>query len=235
MARSIALMTFLLESSAHRLPAPISETPENPPPAPLQITQPKVRHSTKRRPQENDLSVKQQTTVERSRPQPKATLGRFAGTWLGNISQGVAGNVDVTLTINATGTEVKEQSSVGTFTRHGTCNGNTATWRGGLFNEIAWTFAPNPDDQTAAVTSKGLFSRNSTATFRKTQNAPISSSTTTAGSQPTDAPIATLVPDKPGFVYNPFDPNRKVILDVRGIPAGTKVKIPATGRLFIVP
>lgn len=231
----IVLVAFLLGSSAHRLPAPISEAPENPTPAPLQTTQPKVRHSTKRKSQENEASVRQQTTAEKSKSQPKTTPGRFAGTWLGNISQGVAGNVDVTLTINAAGTEVAERSSVGTFTRRGTCNGNTTTWRGGLFSEIAWTFTPNPDGQTAAVTAKGLFSGNSTATFRKTQNALISSQTATASTQPTDVPIATVVPDKPGFVYNPFDPNKKLILDVRGVPSGTKVRIPASGQLFIVP
>lgn len=48
-------------------------------------------------------------------------------------------------------------------------------------------------------------------------------------------PTATPVPNKPGFVYNPFDPTRKRILDVRGIASGTKVTIPATGKQFIVP
>jgi hypothetical protein len=231
----IILIGFLLASTAHRLPAPISEVPENPTPAPLQTTQPKVRHSTKRKVQENDASVRQPATVEQSKPQPKTTPGRFAGTWVGNISQGVSGNADVTLTINAPGTEIKEQSSVGVFTRRGTSNGSTTTWRGGLFSEVTWAFTPNPDGQTAAVTSKGMFSGNSIATFRKTQSAPASLPATTASTKPADVPIATPVPDRPGFVYNPYEPNKKLILDVRGMASGTRVRIPASGQLFIVP
>src|SRR5438552_14277559 len=60
-----------------------------------------------------------------------------------------------------------------------------------------------------------------------TQTSPITPATTT--SQPTfpqstgALPVAKPVPNKPGFVYNPYDPNSKVLLDVRGKAAGTKL------------
>jgi hypothetical protein len=57
----------------------------------------------------------------------------------------------------------------------------------------------------------------------------------TATKNPGDLPTAKPVPNKPGFVYNPFDSNTKVLLDVRGKTAGTKVKDPFSGKLFIVP
>jgi hypothetical protein len=47
--------------------------------------------------------------------------------------------------------------------------------------------------------------------------------------------VAKAVPGQPGFVYSPFDPNETRYLDVRGRASGTKIKDPATGRLFIIP
>jgi hypothetical protein len=46
-------------------------------------------------------------------------------------------------------------------------------------------------------------------------------------------PYASPVPDKPGFVYSPHD--RKFLIDVRGVPPGTEVNDPNTGKLFKVP
>jgi hypothetical protein len=47
------------------------------------------------------------------------------------------------------------------------------------------------------------------------------------------APYASPVPNKPGFVYSPYD--AKFLIDVRGFPPGTEVKDPNTGKLFKVP
>jgi hypothetical protein len=46
-------------------------------------------------------------------------------------------------------------------------------------------------------------------------------------------PYASPVPDKPGFVYSPYNP--KFLIDVRGFPPGTEVKDPNTGKLLKVP
>jgi hypothetical protein len=46
-------------------------------------------------------------------------------------------------------------------------------------------------------------------------------------------PYASPVPDKPGFVYSPYD--RKFLIDVRGFPPGTEVVDPNTSKPFKVP
>lgn len=78
------------------------------------------------------------------------------------------------------------------------------------------------------VSSTPAIPQTTTAATRQTTTAP-------ASPQTTGLPTAIPVPNKPGFVYNPFDPTKNRILDVRGMPAGTKVTIPATGKQFIVP
>jgi hypothetical protein len=50
---------------------------------------------------------------------------------------------------------------------------------------------------------------------------------------PAAAPYASPVPDKPGFVYSPYDP--KYLIDVRGFPPGTQVTDPNSGKVFRVP
>jgi hypothetical protein len=47
-------------------------------------------------------------------------------------------------------------------------------------------------------------------------------------------PTAKAVPDKPGYVYSPFDSSGRYV-DVSGYTAGTKVKDPWTDKIFIVP
>jgi hypothetical protein len=47
-------------------------------------------------------------------------------------------------------------------------------------------------------------------------------------------PTAKPVPGKPGFVFDPFDPNGGYI-DVSGYAPGSKVKDPTSKKIFIVP
>ncbi len=51
---------------------------------------------------------------------------------------------------------------------------------------------------------------------------------------PSDATVAEWVPGRPGFVRSPFGKDYQYV-DVTGIPAGTEVKCPYTGKLFRVP
>ena len=46
-------------------------------------------------------------------------------------------------------------------------------------------------------------------------------------------PYARPIPDKPGFVYNPYDD--KFVIDVRGVPPGTVANDPNSGKAFRVP
>jgi hypothetical protein len=47
-------------------------------------------------------------------------------------------------------------------------------------------------------------------------------------------PTAKPVPDKPGYVFSPFDSSGRYV-DVSGYTPGTKVKDPWTDKIFIVP
>jgi hypothetical protein len=64
-----------------------------------------------------------------------------------------------------------------------------------------------------------------------TQPEPKSSSPTQASST---FPTAKAVPDKPGYVFSPFDSSGRYV-DVSGYTPGTKVKDPWTDKIFIVP
>jgi hypothetical protein len=248
----IVLVALLLGSSAHRLPAPIVETPEQPTPAPEESAlAPRPKHSARSRPkiQQDEATVKQPASASttRSKTQVPTSSSRFAGVWTGTISVGILGTANETLAINSTGTIVREKNQFGAATHQATCDGTTVKFRAGAFGEIAFTFTPNADGQTAVASANSIFISNPSVTFQKTPNSevaaasltvpahPESPTATPASPQTTGFPTAVPVPNKPGFVYNPFDPTKKHILDVRGIPAGTKVTIPATGKQFVVP
>jgi hypothetical protein len=47
-------------------------------------------------------------------------------------------------------------------------------------------------------------------------------------------PTAKAVPDKPGYVFSPFDSSGRYV-DVSGYGSGTKVKDPWTDKIFVVP
>jgi hypothetical protein len=49
-----------------------------------------------------------------------------------------------------------------------------------------------------------------------------------------DVPYGIPVADKPGFVTSPYSPEQGLV-DVRGIPSGTEVKDPYTGKVFLRP
>jgi hypothetical protein len=66
-----------------------------------------------------------------------------------------------------------------------------------------------------------------------TQPEPRPSSPTQASSS-TAFPTAKAVPDKPGYVFSPFDSSGRYV-DVTGYTSGTKVKDPWTDKIFVVP
>lgn len=49
-----------------------------------------------------------------------------------------------------------------------------------------------------------------------------------------DLPFGIVIPGKQGYVYSPFADSKQQV-DVTGIPTGTKVKCPYTGKVFRVP
>jgi hypothetical protein len=81
-------------------------------------------------------------------------------------------------------------------------------------------------------------SRTSGATSRTTRGETGQSSTSTnashAPSSQANFPTAKAVPDKPGYVFSPFDKDGRYV-DVSGYAPGTKVKDPWTDKIFVVP
>ena len=67
-----------------------------------------------------------------------------------------------------------------------------------------------------------------------TQPEPKPSTLAQASSTSSTFPTAKAVPDKPGYVFSPFDSNGRYV-DVSGYTPGTKVKDPWTDKIFIVP
>ena len=228
------LVCALLLLTTHRLPAPIQE--ENPTPAPEKSAKPRTKRISK---PESDASV---APRPRTKPAPSTTpiQNKFDGTWTGTLPNlPFIGNVDYVLYVNGGGTAVTEKSAnFGTYSWQASSDGYIMRWNA---NGTDLTLTPNSDGQTALVTANNpgflgvgafslstVFRRTSTTTITQT-SAPVV--TNTSG----PVPVAKPVPDRPGFVYNPFDPNSKILLDVRGKASGTKLIDPKSGKLFIVP
>ena len=82
-------------------------------------------------------------------------------------------------------------------------------------------------NRSATVASR--VSRKETA-----QTKPRPSPSPRASSTKLEFPIAKSVPDKPGYVFSPFDTSGRYV-DVRGYTSGSKVKDPWSDKIFIVP
>ena len=67
-----------------------------------------------------------------------------------------------------------------------------------------------------------------------TQPHPKSSAPAEASYPQADFPTAKAVPEKPGYVFSPFDSSGRYV-DVSGYASGTKVKDPWTDKIFVVP
>ena len=157
---------------------------------------------------------------------------------------GIAGNIEHTISIDLAQNSMAVWQTNDPAVRvdgPAQISGDTITGNYGWSG--VWSITPYPDGQTAKVRYQA-FLLDSNAIFRRQASVESTQTTTTTTPQttPTTAtnntgglPVAKPVPNKPGFVYNPFDLNTKVLLDVRGKTAGTKVKDPFSGKLFIVP
>jgi hypothetical protein len=67
-----------------------------------------------------------------------------------------------------------------------------------------------------------------------TQQNPKPSSPAHTSYPQTQFPTAKAVPEKPGYVFSPFDSSGRYV-DVSGYAPGTKVKDPWTDKIFVVP
>jgi hypothetical protein len=234
----LLLVAALLLITAHRLPAPIQEVPENPTPALEQSAKPKPKRTTKPKvaadKAESSVSVPQRARTAAHTATPNQN--RFDGTWIGTLNNlPFAGNVEFTLMVTGNGMSVIEKSAnFGTNTFQVNCDSNTMSWVTGS----SWTLTPNPDSQTALVTcnNPGFFGVGAFSLSTVFRKAAVTQTTVPVASQGRNTvPVAKSVPNKPGFVYNPFKPNSHILLDVRGKPSGTKLIEPGSGKTFVVP
>jgi hypothetical protein len=69
---------------------------------------------------------------------------------------------------------------------------------------------------------------------RRETTQPKPSSPTRTSYPQTEFPTAKAVPEKPGYVFSPFDSSGRYV-DVSGYASGTKVKDPWTDKIFVVP
>jgi hypothetical protein len=77
-------------------------------------------------------------------------------------------------------------------------------------------------------------SQSSARTTPQDQQNPKPSSPAHPSYPQTQFPTAKAVPEKPGYVFSPFDSSGRYV-DVSGYASGTKVKDPWTDKIFVVP
>lgn len=218
MSRSIRIcLTFcVLLAGSHRLPAPIVETPDQPP-AVEQSIKPKLKHRTKTT--QSEFSSREKAgAASRSAPAPSLEgPTRFAGAWSGQINQGLTGHVIATFTVSPDATSVQISKNLGGGTREATMSGDTISWPTGSLGGTT-TLTPNNDGQTAQVTLKGLFG-NTTATMRR-----ISTPATTASSTTRErsATVLQATTDSPG--------DGSVALSPSGTMSGPRPESPPEAR-----
>ena len=97
--------------------------------------------------------------------------------------------------------------------------------------------APAPPPRRKADTARSQKVHKATppvAHTDTTEPEPKPSSPAQTSSMSTAFPTAKAVPDKPGYVFSPFDSSGRYV-DVSGYTTGTKVKDPWTDKIFVVP
>jgi hypothetical protein len=241
---AVAALLFI---PAPQLPAPISEAPETTP-----TPKPK-REMTPRSKPKPPATPKATATPNRS----------FAGTWTGSAgdSSGTAVYVikisddekTVWINWNESGQDITgpglqlpcnrfhetltwtltQETSAETDTLRIDANGTASFVRDGRVVAGITFLDPGGPYKITGILSRQDFS--SAPSLPQTTTASAPQTTTTAAPKTTGLPTAKPVPDKPGFVYNPFDPKSRTLLDIRGHGSGSKVKDPFSGKLFIVP
>ena len=252
----LCLICFLLFVTAHRLPAPFSEVPDTTPtPKPKREAAPKPRSKPR-------AEATPKPTATPNRSFAGTWTGSTADSMSDGSKSNTLWSIKIsddekTVLINW---HVSGETTIGPglqapCIRFGSALswslkqlGDTPTWA------CTDTLQLN-NDGTASFVRQGTFiagdnqgvTYNNTGTLSRegvspAPSGPQTTTTTTSQTMPTaapknagDLPVAKPVPNKPGFVYNPFDPNSRVLLDIRGKGSGTKVKDPFSGKLFIVP
>jgi hypothetical protein len=94
--------------------------------------------------------------------------------------------------------------------------------------------APEPRKKTDTARSQKPPKKTPSVAYSETTQPEPTSSAPAPTSSTSAFPTAKAVPDKPGYVFSPFDSSGRYV-DVSGYTPGTKVKDPWTEKIFIVP
>jgi hypothetical protein len=94
--------------------------------------------------------------------------------------------------------------------------------------------APQPRRKTETTRSQKPPKTTQPAAHTDTTQPELKPAATQASSTSSTFPTAKAVPDKPGYVFSPFDSSGRYV-DVSGYTPGTKVKDPWTDKIFVVP
>jgi hypothetical protein len=248
--RSLLLSAVVLLLTTHRLPAPFSEMPEATP-------TPKPKREATSRPQPKPAATSKRTATPN-----RSFAGTWNGSTDDSMSDGSKSNTLWSIKISDDEKTVLIDWHVSGTNPSGTglqapCIkfGNSLSWSlKQLGDTPTWactdTFQLNSngtasfvrqgtfiagDYQGVTYTDSGTFSREGALSASGSQAIASASPTAPAPKSVGGLPVAKPVPNKPGFVYNPFDPNSRLLLDVRGKASGTKLIEPKSGKLFIVP
>jgi hypothetical protein len=98
-------------------------------------------------------------------------------------------------------------------------------------SQVASTAQRHTKRQTASSQSSA---RTTPQAARSETTQPKPSSSAKTSYPQSEFPTAKAVPDKPGYVFSPFDSSGRYV-DVSGYASGTKVKDPWTDKIFVVP
>ena len=162
--RILAVIIALL-ITAHRLPAPIQEVPENPTPSPAQLAKPK----TKKTKTAAESSAEKRSSVSAT-PAAKQSK-RFAGTWAGTMPEVPWGNVPTELIVDQSEStmEWREAGKPKTAMAAKTIlNGDTLLARFSIgMTTAVWYISPFSDGVTANVRLTA-FMNDQTAVFHRT-------------------------------------------------------------------
>jgi hypothetical protein len=94
--------------------------------------------------------------------------------------------------------------------------------------------APEPRRKTDTARSQKPPKKTPPVAYSETTQPEPRSSAPAQTSSTSTFPTAKAVPDKPGYVFSPFDSSGRYV-DVSGYTPGTKVKDPWTDKIFVVP
>ncbi|GEM_PF-5104870 len=171
-ARRMLLAVLSLAWGAVGISASVSAAPEATGPASAGGKSPTKRPSAEPMSRSRETPSKSQPRKEKPRDEPRQAQRAPAqppavGTWRGTISQGIWGNVEVTLVVSPDMGTITSSSRLGRGTHPVVFDGTRLTFRSGLLNEIQWTLAPASDGRSAAVTSRSALGVNGAAVFEK--------------------------------------------------------------------